>query len=116
MTRERGSRACRRFLVALLAVWMVVFAVVTAAHNHGLPEPISKRTALNRPVAEAAQGSTCFACLASRVPVSAPEEPIALPAPCPTAEAPLAQPLDAARHGSIRALSSRAPPSFPVAA
>ena len=110
MTRDRRSRAYRRFLVAFLAVWMGVFAVITTVHNHGLPEPTSKRAVLDQSGAKAVQVGTCFACLASRVPVSAPAGPVVVSAPCLTAEAPLPEPPGGSGHDTPRSLSSRAPP------
>ena len=36
MTRDGTSRSIRRGVVALLAAWMAIFAVVAAVHNHGI--------------------------------------------------------------------------------
>ena len=71
MTRDGTSRSLRRGVVALLAAWMAVFAVIAAVHNHGILGFTARHATLDQSVAGSAQVASCPACLASHVPVPA---------------------------------------------
>ena len=75
MIRDGTRHPLSRFLVGLLAAWMVVTAVLSTVHNHQLPGPASSILALERPEVAASQTGTCFACLAAHVPLPAPMAP-----------------------------------------
>jgi len=114
MTRDGTSRRCSRLFVALLAAWMAVFAVVAAVHNHDLTGPFAKRASLEQPGAGELKVGSCYACLASHVPVPAPGGQIVLPAPQQAAEMLSAPLLQSVNARSNRSWSSRAPPALLV--
>jgi len=51
MTRDGNSRTLRRGVVALLAAWMAVFAVLAAVHNHGILGFTARHATLDQSVA-----------------------------------------------------------------
>ena len=116
MIRDGTSRPCLRWVVVFLAVWMAAFSVIAAVHNHGLPGPISKTASIERPGAPALQVGTCFACLASHVPVPAPGGTVVLSVPLRVAETVPATSSSPFDPGPSRSRSSRAPPSRPTLA
>ena len=113
MIRDGTSRSVRRLGVALLAAWMAIFAVIAGVHNHGLLGPVSRTASLDQPStgAGAVQVVTCFACLASHVPVPVPGGPVCFSAPHVAAEALQVTQCRALTPESSHARSSRAPPS-----
>lgn len=111
MTRDGTSRSLRRGVVALLAAWMAVFAVIAVVHNHGILGLTARHTTLDQSVAGSVQVASCPACLASHVPVPAPDGPVILSAPVETSRI---LPLCRLRHvqsAPITIRSSRAPPA-----
>jgi hypothetical protein len=81
MVRDGTRHSLSRFLVGLLAAWMVVTAVLSTVHNHQLPGPASSVLALDREEVAGSQTGTCFACLAAHVPLPAPMAPAVLAVP-----------------------------------
>jgi hypothetical protein len=81
MVRDGTRHSLSRFLVGLLAAWMVVTAVLSTVHNHQLPGPASSVLALDRQEVAGSQTGTCFACLAAHVPLPAPMAPAVLSVP-----------------------------------
>ena len=59
MTRDGTSRSLRRGVVALLAAWMAVFAVIAAVHNHGILGFTARHATLDQSVAGSAQVASC---------------------------------------------------------
>ena len=111
MTRDGTTRPIRRAWVALLAVWMTIFAVLAAVHNHTPQAFMSRHTALAGPVAGALQVGSCPACLASHVPVQTPDTPVVLSAPAENrGTAPACRPQQV-RSACCSIRSSRAPPA-----
>jgi len=114
MIRDGTSRPSFRLVVTLLAVWMAVFSVIAAVHNHGPIGATSKTAAFTRPGAGTMQVAACAACLASHVPLQAPGAPIVFSAPlvaAPLVSVGQSQPVSL-EFFSTR--SSRAPPSSSV--
>jgi len=98
-------------MVALLAAWMAVFAVIAAVHNHGNLGFTARHATLNQSVAGSLQVASCPACLASHVPAPAPDGPVILSAPV---ESSRIVPVCRLRHvqsAPIAIRSSRAPPA-----
>ena len=111
MTRDGTSRTLRRGVVALLAAWMAVFAVLAAVHNHGILGFTARHATLDQSVAGSLRVASCPACLASHVPVPAPDGLVILSAPVETSGiAPVCR-LQHVRPASIIIRSSRAPPA-----
>jgi len=81
MIRDGTSRSLRRGVVALFAAWMAIFAVVSAVHNHGILGFSAAHATLDQTVAGSLQVTSCPACLASHVPVPAPDGPFVLSSP-----------------------------------
>ena len=111
MTRDGNSRTLRRGVVALLAAWMAVFAVLAAVHNHGILGFTARHATLDQSVAGSLRVASCPACLASHVPVPAPDGPVILSAPVETSGVVPVCRLLHVRPASITTRSSRAPPA-----
>jgi hypothetical protein len=111
MTRDGTSRSFRRGVVALLAAWMAVFAVVAAVHNHGILGFSARHATLDQSVAGSLRVASCPACLASHVPVPAPDGPVILSAPVEASGLVHVCRSQQIRPASITTRSSRAPPA-----
>jgi hypothetical protein len=111
MTRDGTSRTVRRGVVALFAGWMAVFVVIAAVHNHGIPGFSARHATLDQSVAGSLQVASCPACLASHVPVPAPDGPVILTVPVETSRIVPVCRLQHVRSAPIAIRSSRAPPA-----
>ena len=111
MTRDGTARSVRRGVVALLAAWMAVFSIFAAVHNHGISGFTAGHATLEQSVAGTLQVASCPACLASHVPVPAPDGPVMLSAPVETSRPVAVCRLHHVRSGPIPVRSSRAPPA-----
>jgi len=111
MTRDGTSRSLRRGVVALLAAWMAIFAVVAAVHTHGILGFSARHATLDQSVAGSLQVASCPACLASHVPVPAPDGPFVLSAPIESSGIVAVCRLQHVRLASSTTLASRAPPA-----
>jgi len=114
MIRDGTSRPSFRLVVTLLAVWMAVFSVIAAVHNHGPFGATSKTAALTRPGAGTMQVGACVACLASHVPFHAPGAPMVLSAPLVAAPLVSVGQVQPVSLDFFSTRSSRAPPSSSV--
>jgi hypothetical protein len=81
MIRDGTRHPLSRFLVGVLAAWMVVTTVLSTVHSHQLAGQASSILALDRQEATGSQTGTCFACLAAHVPLPAPMAPAVLAVP-----------------------------------
>jgi len=111
MKQSLSFRPRSRILRALLAAWMMVFAMAEAVHTHGPLVAATNQSSLSQPVAGGVQRDICLACLASHTPVPAADSPAALLAP--QVEKAI---LSVEDEGSLRStllpsLTSRAPPA-----
>jgi hypothetical protein len=115
MIHHGSLRTRSRIFVALLAVWMTVFAVVAAVHNHGpLFGPPSGGASLDRTALGTSPAGHCFACLASHVPVPVANGRITFSVPHREQVARSIPGVSVVTSQFYRSFPARAPPSTPA--
>ena len=111
MTQILFSSKSSRILTALLAVWMMVFAVAEAVHTHGPLTPAANHSSIVQPSAGGAQPDICLACLASHSPASVAGVTIVVPVQQKAQGVLLVEHEGSLRCAVFSTLSPRAPPT-----
>jgi hypothetical protein len=116
MRKSLLSRSAGRAFVAVLAVWMTVFAMFETVHRHGPLPQATDHSSLTQPAQGTANQAVCLACVASHTPVQVVGDQVSVPAPQDTAAAILNTHEELLRSELFATLTSRGPPASDIQA